>query len=94
MSLLFTWNEQKALANVRKHGIDFDEARTVFGDPNSLTIFDEQHSDVEDRFINLGLSDRGRLLLVIYTERESTIRIISCREATPEERKHYGRQAN
>jgi uncharacterized DUF497 family protein len=93
MSMLFTWDEQKALANERKHGVDFFEAQTVFGDPNSFTLFDEQHSSMEDRFVNLGLSNKGRLLIVVYTERESSIRLISCREATPEERRHYEQRA-
>jgi uncharacterized DUF497 family protein len=89
MSLLFTWDEQKALANERKHDVDFFEAQTVFSDPNSVTVFDDQHSSVEDRFIHLGLSEKGKLLIVVYTERESSIRLISCRAATPEERKQY-----
>ena len=89
MSLRFIWDEQKALANERKHDVDFFEAQTVFGDPNSVTLLDEEHSSIEDRFINLGLSNRGRLLIVVYTERETGIRLISCREATPEERRKY-----
>lgn len=89
MALQFTWDEVKALANVRKHGVDFDEAMTVFSDPNSLTLLDERHSQDEDRFVDLGLSERGRLLIVIYTERKAAIRIISCREATPGERRQY-----
>jgi uncharacterized DUF497 family protein len=93
MSMLFIWDEQKALANERKHGVDFFEAQTVFGDSNSFTLFDEQHSSIEDRFIELGISNRGRLLTVVYTERETSIRLISCREATPEERRQYDQRA-
>lgn len=62
MALQFTWDEVKALANVRKHGVDFDEAKTVFSDPNSLTLLDERHSQDEARFVDLGLSERGRCL--------------------------------
>lgn len=93
MSLRFTWDEQKALANERKHGVDFFEAQTVFGDSNSLTLLDEQHSRVEARFIELGISNRGRLLVVVYTDRETSIRLISCREATSEERRQYEQRA-
>jgi uncharacterized protein len=89
MSLRFIWNEDKAQVNVQKHGITFEEALTVFGDSNSLTIFDEKHSVEEDRFIDLGLSASGNLLVVVYTEREDTIRIISSRNATISERRQY-----
>jgi uncharacterized DUF497 family protein len=89
MGLTFEWDEEKALSNERKHGIRFDEAKTVFNDPRSLTIADEQHSDDEDRYIDIGTSSRGRVIVVSYTEREPHIRIISCRKATKSERKTY-----
>ena len=89
MALTFEWDEAKDLANQKKHGINFDEAKTVFGDPRSLTIADEAHSDEEDRFIDIGLSSRGRLVVVSYTDRPPNIRIISCRKATKSEQWAY-----
>lgn len=89
MELTFEWDEAKDLSNQRKHGVGFDEAKTVFNDPRSITISDEQHSDDEDRYIDIGLSSRGRLIVVSYTEREPNIRIISCRKATKREQKAY-----
>jgi len=92
MDLQFEWDEAKSTANVHKHGISFEEAITIFGDPNAITIFDAEHSDAEDRFIDIGLSVSGRVLVVVYTERDSRIRIISCRKATPAERRQYERR--
>ena len=89
MSLQFEWDETKAIANERKHDVSFEEAVTIFGDPDSLTIFDAEHSDKEDRFIDIGLSASGRVLVVVHTERGTRIRIISCRRATRAERKQY-----
>jgi len=94
MALTFEWDEAKDLANQKKHGINFDEAKTVFGDPRSITITNEAHSDEEDRFIDIGMSARGRLIVVSYTEREPNIRIISCRKATKAERKNYDQTQN
>jgi uncharacterized DUF497 family protein len=92
MDLRFEWNEAKAAANLEKHGISFDEAQTVFGDPNTITLFDHQHSDEEDRFIDIGRSANDRLLVIIYTETDERIRIISCRKATSKERQYYERR--
>lgn len=89
MALIFEWDEAKDLSNQKKHGISFDEAKTVFSDPRSITIADEMHSDEEDRYIDIGVSLRGRVIVVCYTERGSNIRIISCRKATKSERKAY-----
>ena len=89
MDLQFEWDEAKAAANVHKHGVSFEEAITIFSDPNSITIFDVEHSDAEGRFIDIGLSANGRVLVVVYTERGPRIRIISCRKATPAERRQY-----
>jgi uncharacterized DUF497 family protein len=83
------WDEEKDLRNQKKHGISFDEAKTVFNDPRSITIADEQHSDKEDRYLDIGLSAQGRLIVVSYTERGANIRIISSRKATKSERKDY-----
>ena len=72
--------------------VGFEEAITVFGDPQALTIFDEEHSDPEDRYVNLGRSSSGRVIVVVYTERGESIRIISCRKATFTERRQYEQQ--
>jgi uncharacterized DUF497 family protein len=82
-------DEDKAKANIKKHKVSFEEASTVFGDPLSRTIFDPLHSDEEDRFIILGESNRRRLLVVVLTDRDERIRIISARTATRRERKDY-----
>jgi uncharacterized DUF497 family protein len=85
----FEWDEEKAIANVRKHKITFGEAATVFHDLFIASMLDPTHSDDEQRFVAMGRSSQGRLLVVIYAERESYIRIISCRRATSTERKSY-----
>ncbi len=89
MSLTFEWNEKKADDNLRKHGVSFDEAKTVFNDPFSVTIYDPDHSSDEQRYIDIGLSSKGRLIVVSYSERGETIRIISSREATKREQGEY-----
>ncbi|HLY62122.1 MAG TPA: BrnT family toxin [Terriglobia bacterium] len=89
MGYIFEWDENKAESNDEKHGVTFVEARTVFGDPLETTIADLHHSQDECRFLSVGLSANGRLLVVAYTEREGRIRIISAREASPKERRQY-----
>jgi len=85
----FEWDLNKAAANVGKHGVTFDEAATVFGDSLSLTVYDPDHSYDEDRYITMGTSADGRLLIVSHTDRDDRIRIISARKATRRERKVY-----
>ena len=85
----FEWDAAKALANLQKHGVSFDEATTVFRDTLSITIADPDHSESEDRFVDIGMSHRGQLLVVSYTERNDRIRIISARPPTRAERKSY-----
>lgn len=86
----FEWNAKKAASNEKKHGISFSEATTVFGDPLELTIYDPDHSKEEFRFISIGQSNAGRLLVVSYIEREQNqIRIISARRATKREQSDY-----
>jgi len=87
----FEWDTAKAASNQRKHGISFEEAKSVFFDEFAVQFYDEEHSDVEDRFLMLGLSDESKILLVCHCERDSgtTIRIISARKATKNERQHY-----
>jgi uncharacterized protein len=94
MDLIFEWDELKAKENTRKHRISFDEAKTVFNDPLLLTFSDEEHSDVEDRYLSIGVSAANRILLLVHTEWEQVgdilvIRLISCRRTTSAERKVY-----
>ncbi|MCI5116126.1 MAG: BrnT family toxin [Candidatus Electrothrix sp. AW1] len=89
MKLNFEWDEKKAKSNRKKHGIGFDEAATVFLDPLSMTIPDHDHSAEEQRYIDIGSSGKGRVLVVVYTDRGVNIRIISCRKATYSERQYY-----
>lgn len=86
---IFEWDENKEKSNLRKHKISFDEAESVFADSLSVTIPDPDHSIEESRFIDIGLSDKNRVLVIVYTEREERIRIISARKATRTERKIY-----
>jgi hypothetical protein len=85
----FEWDSDKADGNLAKHGVGFTEASTLFADPFELTLADQDHSEDECRFISLGTSSGGRLLVVSYTERGTRVRIISAREATPRERRQY-----
>ena len=87
--LTFEWDANKAGANLSKHQVSFQEATTVFGDPDSLTIPDPAHSQTENRFVILGWSHRGRILVVVHTERGDNVRIISARPASRRERKNY-----
>jgi len=89
MGLTFEWDEKKARKNLKKHGVSFEEAATVFGDPLSLTIDDPLHSKHEKRFVTMGESIRRRILVVVHTERGDNIRIISARVATRRERRIY-----
>jgi uncharacterized DUF497 family protein len=89
LSLTFEWDEKKADDNLRKHGVSFDEAKTVFNDPFSVTIHDPDQSSGEQRYIDIGLSSKGRLIVVSYTERGEKIRIINSREATKKEEREY-----
>lgn len=85
----FEWDDTKAESNERKHGVSFAEAMTVFADPLALTGFDPGHSDDEDRFITMGTSTAGRLLIVSHTDRGDKIRLLSAREASRRERRDY-----
>lgn len=91
----FEWDVVKAKANVRKNGVAFEEAQTVFYDEFAIQFFDEEHSAGEERFLLLGMSTGARLLLVCDCEREAgdTIRIISARKATPCESAFYKSEA-
>lgn len=87
--LKFEWDSKKGKTNIEKHGVSFQEATTVFGDPLSLTIEDPLHSKDEFRLVTIGISHKNRLLVVIHTERGDNIRIISARQATKKERANY-----
>ena len=91
---MFSWDNNKAISNFEKHSVSFEEAATVFGDPDALDFDDVAHSSEEVRFKRLGLSSSERVLLVVYTIRQSkdgkeTIRIISARQASRKEREAY-----
>jgi uncharacterized DUF497 family protein len=88
----FEWNPRKAIDNLKKHGVSFEEGSTIFGDAFAVTIRDPMHSDDEQRFVTLGRSTRQRILVVVHTERADVVRIISVRIATPREKRHYGSQ--
>lgn len=87
--LKFEWNEDKAEANLAKHGVSFEEAASVFGDPLALTFRDPDHSISEERWLTFGVSYSDRLLVVAHAERGRSIRIISARRATRQERGIY-----
>ncbi|RTZ74522.1 MAG: BrnT family toxin [Gammaproteobacteria bacterium] len=92
----FGWNRAKDLANRKKHGVSFEEAKSVFFDENAIQFYDEDHSEEEDRFIMLGMSNESRVLVVCHCERNEghTIRIISARKATKKERSFYPKGAS
>lgn len=85
----FEWDETKAAINLEKHGVSFEEAISVFGDPLYVDFFDPDHSAAEQRYLIIGMSEAERLLIVSYTERDDGLRIISARELTAAERKVY-----
>lgn len=85
----FEWDPEKDAANQQKHGIGFQEASTVFGDPLAWTIADPDHSTEEQRFLTIGYSSRQQLIIVAHTDREERIRIISARSATASEHRTY-----
>jgi len=89
VGVTFEWNLAKAESNLQKHGINFDEASTVFTDPMFITFLDEEHSIHEDRYITIGMSSPKRLLMVAHTDRNGRMRIIRARKATNNERKFY-----
>ena len=89
MALTFEWDLRKAEQNFKKHGVTFEEAATVFSDGLSLTIVDPIHSEKEERYVTIGKSLTGKLLVVVHTDRGENIRIISSRVATRHERQTY-----
>jgi uncharacterized DUF497 family protein len=89
----FEWAPSKATMNLRKHGVSFSEAASVFLDPFGVSVADPDHSDDEDRYLIVGLSAAGRMLIVSHTERGDRIRIISARQLTRKERQAYEDEA-
>jgi uncharacterized protein len=89
MNLRLEWDEVKAKANFKKHKVSFDEGKTIFNDPFLVTFLDGTRSANEERYVNIGLSASERVLVLIHTERQGRIRIISCRKGTPRERSFY-----
>lgn len=89
--IVFEWNQAKDKSNQKKHGVSFLEAQSVFYDEYAIQFYDEENSDLEDRFLMLGLSSESQVLLVCHCERNAgeIIRFISARKATNRERKHY-----
>jgi uncharacterized DUF497 family protein len=87
--LQIVWDRAKAKSNLRKHGVSFEEAQTVFYDRLSSTLPDDLHSEEEERFLTVGMSFNRRTLFVVYTEDTSGIRIIGARLATATEREQY-----
>jgi uncharacterized protein len=87
--MIIDWDSKKAAANLRKHGVGFDEAATVFDDLFNVDFYDPKHSIEEHRYLVVGESNVERLLIVSYTERRGKIRLISARELTPKERRIY-----
>ena len=89
MALTFEWDPSKAISNLSKHGVSFEEATSVFADPKALTIPDPSHSYSEQRQITLGRAMNSKILVVVHTERGDNLRIISARRANPREKKTY-----
>ena len=89
MDVRVEWDEEKARSNIAKHTITFTEAATIFLDPFLMTFPDDFHSDIEERFVSIGRSERHRILLVVHTDRGTALRIISARKATAKERITY-----
>lgn len=87
--MIYEWDSKKAESNLKKHGVSFTEAASVFLDPMALTYYDPDHSKTENREITIGYSAKNRIIILSHCDRNETIRIISARKATTKERKHY-----
>ena len=85
----YEWDPQKATTNLQKHDVSFEEASTIFDDPEFISFIDDEHSVAEERYITIGISHQNRLIIVAHTDRNDTIRIISARKATKNEEKFY-----
>ena len=87
--MIYEWDPKKAAYNLRKHGVSFKEAATVFGDPFTVTFGDPDHSTEENRYLTIGRSENQSMLIVVHADRGEEVRIISARRATPRERRFY-----
>lgn len=88
--MLFEWDKEKEKINITKHGIDFTTAAKIFKDENRIEMYDEEHSDFEDRYVTIGtIGSVAYVVVVVYTERKEAIRLISARKATNQERRMY-----
>lgn len=85
----FEWDDSKARSNLQRHGVRFEEAKTIFNDPLAITFQDHEHSHQEERYLTIGSSAHGKVLLVAHTDRGGRIRLISGRRVTPKERRSY-----
>ncbi len=85
----FEWDDEKEEINLRKHGVSFEEAKSIFKDPLAVTIDDPEHSDYEDRYITIGMTFFNDIYVIVHTDREDRVRIISARHATNAERRTY-----
>ena len=92
--LRFAWDSDKADSNLVKHGVSFEEGRTIFADPDEVMLSDPDHSAEEERYISIGRASTGELMLACYTENEETIRLISVRKADPAEDRTYWRHGD
>lgn len=90
--LEFEWDINKAQKNLQKHNVAFNEAATIFSNGLSITIYDPDHSEVEDRYLTIGISTSGRFLIVSHMDRHGKIRIISARELNKKERREYEKE--
>ncbi len=90
----FEWDRHKTKANFKKHRISFDEATTIFADPLLVTFPDPLHSHAEERYLSIGVSRTGRVLIVAHVDRHNKIRLVSCRKATASERRRYEENEN
>ena len=88
----FEWDPRKARSNIRKHGVSFDEAASAFSDVFSFTYDDESHSQTEQRYATLGMSNQGRVLVIAHTMRAERVRIISARKASQREKRWYEKE--
>jgi len=93
LGYIFEWDPKKAESNARKHGVTFDEASTVFGDPIGLLMPDPDHALNEERYLVLGMSNQQRLLVVAFAERPPRTRLISARRAKPRELRRYEKKS-
>jgi uncharacterized protein len=92
--LRFAWDSEKAASNLKKHGVSFEDGRTIFADPDEVMLPDPDHSAEEERYISIGRASSGEVMLACYTENDDLIRLITVRKAAPAEIRVYSRQGD